>query len=211
VVGDLDGYRTSSMVLGTSKGGDFTAKQLVRWIDAYPPEQGLIPQIQNAPDTIIPVLIKNFMRNELFLKQADSAKVDLSDQEKSQIRAEFRTLVLNAWTQLGVAPNQLADSGKTPDARQTIAAARVNKFIENMLVNDGPFVQVARSLDLMLRTRFPGSKIVDAGVDRALEAAQKLRGSADSTRAANRPASAVPMPGSAPGAAAPAPTPAPKP
>ena len=210
VVGDLDGFRTSSIVLGTSKRGDFTAKQLVRWIDAYPPEQGLIPQIQNAPDTLIPTLIKNFMRNELFLAQADSAKVDLTDQEKSQIRAEFRTLVINAWTQLGVAPNQLSDSGKTPAAREKIAAARVNRFLESMLVSDGAFVPIARSTDLMLRMRFPGAKIVDAGVDRALEAAQKLRGSSDSTRAANRPASAVPMPGAPQAPVGPAPAPATK-
>ena len=206
VVGDLDGYRSSAMVIATSKKGDFTARQLVRWIDAYPPEQGLIPQIQNAPDTVIPTLIKNFMRNELFLKQADSAKVDLTDTEKGQIRAEFRTLVINAWTQLGVAPNQLADSAKTVAAREGIATARVNKFLENMLVSDGAFVPIARSMDLMLRMRYAGAKLVDAGVDRALEAAQKLRGSADSTRAANRPASAVPMPGSA---QVPAATPAP--
>jgi hypothetical protein len=213
IVADVDSYRTSTMVLGSSKRGDFTARQLVRWIDAYPPEQGLIPQIQNAPDTVIPVLIKNFIRNELFLAQADSAKVDLTDQEKSQIRAEFRTLVINSWTQLGVAPNQLADSGKTPAARETIASARVNTFLDNMLVRDGAFVPVARSLDLLLRMRYPGAKIYDAGVDRALEAAMKLRGSADSTRAANVPASAVPMPGApqapvgpmpAPGPAAPA-------
>lgn len=202
VVGDLDTYRTSSMVLGTSKRGDFTARQLVRWIDAYPPEQGLIPQIQNAADTVVPTLIKNFMRNELFLAQADSAKVDLSDQEKSQIRAEFRTLVINSWTQLGVAPNQLADSGATPAAREVVAVGRVNRFLESMLTKDGAFVPIARSMDLMLRMRFPGAKIVDAGVDRALEAAQKLRGTADSTRAAGTPQSAVPMPGApAPGGA----------
>ena len=209
IVGDLDTYRTSSAVLGTSKRGDFTARQLVRWIDAYPPEQGLIPQIQNAPDTIIPTLIKNFMRNELFLAQADSAKVDLSDQEKSQIRAEFRTLVINSWTQLGVAPGQLSDSAKTVAEREKLAYGRVSTFLENMLVSDGAFVPIARSMDLMLRMRFPGAKIVDAGVDRALEAAQKLRGSADSTRAANRPASAVPMPGAQPAPVGPAPQTAP--
>jgi hypothetical protein len=217
VVGKLDEYRTSGMVLGTTKKGDFTARQLVRWIDAYPPESGLNAQIQNAPDTVIPTLIKNFIRNELFLKQADSAKVDLTEQEKSQIRAEFRTLIINSWTQLGVAPNQLTDSGKTPEARQTIATNRVNAFLENMLVRDGAFVPIARSMDLMLRMKYPGAKIVDAGVDRALEAAQKTRGAADSTRAANRPASAVPMPGeSQPGPdralqTVPAQPPAPKP
>ncbi len=210
VVGDLDGYRTSKMVIGSSKRGDFTASQLVRWIDAYPPEQGLVPQIQNAPDTIIPTLIKNFMRNELFLAQADSAKVDLSDQEKSQIRAEFRTLVINSWTQLGVAPGQLSDSAKTVAEREKLAYGRVSTFLENMLVKDGAFVPIARSMDLMLRMRFPGAKIVDAGVERALEAATKLRGSADSTRAANQPASAVPMPGSSP-ARPPTPAPAAKP
>ncbi len=209
VVGKMDEFRTSNMVLGTTKNGNFTARQLVRWIDAYPPESGLNSQIQNAPDTVIPTLIKNFIRNELFLKQADSAKVDLSEQEKSQIRAEFRTLIINSWTQLGVAPNQLTDSGKTPAARETIAVNRVNSFLENMLVRDGAFVPIARSMDLMLRMKYPGAKIVDAGVDRALEAAQKTRGAADSTRAANRPASAVPMPGESPppaGGAPPAPT-----
>jgi PPIC-type PPIASE domain len=210
VVAKMDDYRTSNMVLGTTKAGDFTARQLVRWIDAYPPESGLNSQIQNAPDTVIPTLIKNFIRNELFLKQADSAKVDLTDQEKAQIRAEFRTLIINSWTQLGVAPNQLTDSGKTPAARETIAVNRVNAFLENMLVRDGAFVPIARSMDLMLRMKYPGAKIVDAGVDRALEAAQKTRGAADSTRAANRPASAVPMPGESPGAA-PAPPSAPAP
>ncbi|MCC7055527.1 MAG: peptidyl-prolyl cis-trans isomerase [Gemmatimonadaceae bacterium] len=208
IVGDLDSYRGSNMVIGSSKRGDFTARQLVRWIDAYPPEQGLVAQIQNAPDTIIPTLVKNFMRNELFLAQADSAKVDLTEQEKSQIRAEFRTLVINSWTQLGVAPNQLTDSAKTPETREALAVGRVNTFLENMLVKDGAFVPIARSMDLMLRMKYPGAKIVDAGVDRALEAAQKLRGSADSTRAANRPASAVPMPGEAPAGALPAPAPA---
>ena len=201
IVSDLDGFRTSTMVLGTSKRGDFTARQLVRWIDAYPPEQGLTSQIQNAPDTIIPTLIKNFMRNELFLAQADSAKVDLTPQEKDQIRAEFRTLVINSWTQLGVAPNQLADSGKTPAAREGIATARVNTFLENMLLRDGAFVPIARSMDLMLRMRYPGAKIIDAGIDRALESATKIRGTADSTKAATTPGSAVPMPGEAPGAA----------
>ena len=42
-----------------------------------------------------------------------------------------------------------------------------------------------------------------AGIDRAVERAQKIRTVADSTRAANQPKSAVPLPGAGPGAAAP--------
>jgi hypothetical protein len=54
------------------------------------------------------------------------------------------------------------------------------------------------------------SKVNAAGIDRAVERAQKLRTVADSTKAANQPKSAVPLPGAAgpaggaPGAQAPA-------
>jgi hypothetical protein len=58
-------------------------------------------------------------------------------------------------------------------------------------------------------------KLNTAGVDRAVERAQKVRVVADSTRAANQPKSAVPLPGTpgAPGQAQPpaAGTPAPAP
>ena len=46
-------------------------------------------------------------------------------------------------------------------------------------------------------------KVNAAGVDRAVERAQKIRVTADSSRAANQPKSAVPLPGA--GGAAPAP------
>jgi hypothetical protein len=54
-------------------------------------------------------------------------------------------------------------------------------------------------------------KINAAGIDRALERAQRIRAVADSTKAAQQPQSAVPLPGQ-PGAATPTtPSPAPAP
>lgn len=194
VAADPDAFRDSKMVIGNTKRGDFTAAQLSRWLSAYPPEQGLQQQIANAPDTATISLVKNFIRNELFLAQADSAKVDLTAQEREAIRSEFRTMVLNSWTQLGVSPSALADSAKTPEARATLAAKRVDAFLDNMIVKDGQFLPIARSLDQMLKLRYPGAKIVDAGIDRALEAATKLRATADSIAKAGQPASAVPVP-----------------
>ena len=50
------------------------------------------------------------------------------------------------------------------------------------------------------------AKVSDAGVDRALERAQKIRAAADSTRASQQPPSQVPMPqGPMPQQAPPAP------
>jgi hypothetical protein len=50
----------------------------------------------------------------------------------------------------------------------------------------------------MLREKYD-YKVNDAGIDRALERATRIRAVADSTRASQQPPSAVPMPG-APGA-----------
>jgi parvulin-like peptidyl-prolyl isomerase len=200
IVADVDAYTDSKMVLATMKGGDFTAQQLVRWVGAYPPEQNLQSQIANAPDTVIPNLVRNFVRNELFLRQADSAKIALTPQETEGYRKELRDFMASAWGTLGVAPAMLPDSIRkaTPEARQRFVAARINTFVDNMLTKDGLFVQVPRPLTQLLRAKYPGAKVFDPGLDKALEAATKARTSADSARNANAPPSAAPVPGAPP-------------
>jgi hypothetical protein len=64
-------------------------------------------------------------------------------------------------------------------------------------------VNIPEPVSSALRKKYE-SRVVAAGIERALERAAKIRQVADSTRAAQQPASAVPMPG-APGAAPAAP------
>jgi hypothetical protein len=62
---------------------------------------------------------------------------------------------------------------------------------------------VPSPLQIVLMNKYD-SKVNAAGIDRAVERAQKIRVVADSTRAANQPKSAVPLPGAAgPAAGAP--------
>ncbi len=200
IVADIDAYTDSKMVLATTKGGDFTAAQMVRWVSAYPPEQSLQSQIANAPDTVIPNLVRNFVRNELFLRQADSAKIALTAEEMSSYRNELRDFVRSSWGTLGVAPEMLPDSVKkaTPEARQQFVARRIDTFLANMLTKDGMFVQIPRPLSQLLRAKYTGAKVYDAGLDKALEGATKARTSADSARNAAAPPSAAPVPGAPP-------------
>ena len=120
-------------------------------------------------------------------------------------------MVANTWSGLNIAPNRLADSAKTVAERERLAAARVDNYLDRLLTKDDQFIPVQPTLEAALHSKYD-YKVNPAGVDRALERAQRIRAVADSTKAAQQPQTAVPMPGqpSQPGAPTPkAPAPAP--
>jgi hypothetical protein len=102
---------------------------------------------------------------------------------------------------LNLSPVMLRDSAPTPAARVDFAMARVNDYLEKVLHGRARFFPVPPFLAETLRDRAHWT-VDEAGVRRALERAQELRG--DSTRAQgapNGPQNAprmVPAPGPAP-------------
>lgn len=189
IVADLSRYADSTMVLATTKGGDFTAAKLVRWVNAYPPEHAMRSRLANAPDTLVPKVVRDLVRNELFLRQADSAGVELTPEETAGYRTELRNFVLSAWGTLGIASQMLPDSVRqlAPAGRETFMAQRIDAFIANMIAKQGLVVQIPRPLRQLLRSRYPGSEVFRAGIEAALDGAAKVRASSDSARNANTP------------------------
>lgn len=220
---DLDAHRDDKTVVATSTAGDFTVARLVKYINAFPPQANIAAQLQSAPDTLLPRFVRSIVGKDLFLRQADSAKVALDTSETNELRRSFAALVLNIWNGLGVTPQALADSAKSAPAQQQLASTRVENYLDRALKQQAQFIQVPKPLEEALRTKYE-SKINDAGIDRAIERAAKVRATLDSTRNAARPPSAVPLPpaGSSqpqrqapqqtpqPTPPAPAPTPTPK-
>jgi hypothetical protein len=203
-----DAHRDDKTVIATSVMGDFTAARAARWITAYPNPQQLRQQIQQAPDSALPGFVKSIVQNDLLLRQADSAKVTLDSAETNEIRRAFVGMVANTWSGLNISPNRLADSAKTVAERERLAAARVDDYMDRLLTKDEQFVPIQPTLESALHAKYD-YKVNAAGIDRALERAQRIRAVADSTKAAQQPPSAVPLPGQ-PGAAPAAPvTPAP--
>ena len=202
-----DAHRDDKTVIATSIYGDFTASRAGKWITAFPNPQQLRQQIQQAPDSALPEFVKAIVRNDLMLRQADSAKIALDTTETNEIRRAFVSMVANTWSGLNISPNRLADSAKTVAERERLAAARVNDYMDRLLTKDEQFVPIQPTLESALHAKYD-YKVNTAGIDRALERAQRIRTVADSTKAAQQPPSAVPLPGQ-PGAtpAAPAPTP----
>ena len=189
---DLDGHANDKTVVATSKKGDFTMGSLVRYINALPPQAQIATQLQSAPDSVIPMFVKSMVAKDLFLKQADSAKVQMDTAAVAQMKQEYKNAVTTAWTALSL--NTLGDSAKSESDRQRLASTRIEAYLDRLMVQQAQFVPVPKPIEVAARSKYE-YKLVDAGLERAVERATRVRATLDSTRAAQQPASAVPLPG----------------
>jgi hypothetical protein len=189
---DPDAYRRDNTVLATSAAGKFTTARLVGWLETLPPNARVLDQIKQMPDSMVTQLIKRYALNELVLRQADSAKIQVDPAQLAQLHASFTNAVRNAWAQLGVAPTSLQDSAKSEGDREKLSAKRIDAYFARMIQEQAPFVPVPTPVSNILRSKYKYS-LNDAGFDRTVEEASKIRNSADSARTAAQPPTAVPL------------------
>ena len=194
---DPDAYRRDNTVLATSTAGKFTTARLVGWLETLPPQARVLDQIRNSPDSALVQLVRNFVKNELVLKQADSAKVTIDPAELTQLHSQFANAVQTGSAQLGVSSKALQDSAKTENDREKLAARRIDDYFGKMIEEQAPFVPVPTPVSNILREKYKYA-LNDAGFDRAVQEAAKIRSSGDSARKAQQPATAVPLNPAAP-------------
>jgi hypothetical protein len=189
---DPDAYRHDNTVLATSTAGKFTSARLVGWLETLPPQARVLDQIKQSPDSLLVQLVRNFVKNELVLKQADSAGIKVDSAELNQIHSSFLNAVHTDWAQLGITPQSLSDSAKSDGEREKLVAHRIDDYFTRMVQEAAPFVSVPTPLSNVLRAKYNYS-FNDAGVDRAVQEAARIRSSADSARSAAQPPTAVPL------------------
>ena len=134
---------------------------------------------------------------QVLLARADSAKVQIPQPDRDNMYSQVGQLVTNIWQAIGVDPKQLADSAKSTAEKERLAASRADAYLDKMMAGQAQPISPPLPLRKMLDAKYEAS-VNSAGLDRALERAQKVRSSADSARTANQPKSEIPMPG-APG------------
>lgn len=196
-------HHTDHATLATFNGGELTVADFLSWIETAPPNQQILQRIPDAPDSILKPFVRQLAVQQVLLKRANDAKVDLTPQERTGMYSELHQLVTTVWQSLNIDPKSLADSAKSTAERERLAAARVDNYLDRMLAGQAQLLTVPGPLKKILDTKYEAT-INDAGLDRAFERAQHVRASADSAKAANQPKSQVPIPGmGAPGGAAP--------
>jgi hypothetical protein len=188
-------HMSDGTVIATSKAGNFTASRLARWISAYPPQQRAMMrgQAAQAPDSVLREFTRaQFIRGELLLAQADSAKVELTPDELTDARNQFSQLVHRVWTELKISPPVLADSAQAPAQRERVASEMIETYMDQLVLDKVPYVEVPMPLSEVLREKYDHN-VNRAGIARSLERAVRVRAVMDSTRAAQQPPSQVPL------------------
>lgn len=196
---DVGAHRRSDDVMATFRGGSLNVGEFVRWVESMNPQMRIWQQIPEAPDSVLQQFVRSVARNEVLLMRADSAGIRLTDEERSQLRSDFRGLIASLWQQLGVSPQSLADSARSQPERERLAASRAEAVLDRIMAGQTAPVSVPVPLQMVLAEKYT-SRIQPAGVDRAVERGRSLRASADSARAASQPPpqSQVPLPAPAP-------------
>ncbi|MEO6525319.1 MAG: peptidylprolyl isomerase [Gemmatimonadaceae bacterium] len=207
--------RNDKTVVATFSGGDLTVGRLALVLLSAPQSGRIAQQIQSAPDSLVRQYVTNMAQREVLVKRADSAKMGPTPEEVTGLHRDFVQAVAMTWKALGIDPTSLADSAKTPAERERLAASRIEAYLDKIMAGEVQPVPVPSPLQIVLMNKFD-AKVNAAGIDRAVERAQRVRVVADSTRAANQPKSAVPLPGGggmgqAPQGAAPGQVPLPSP
>jgi peptidyl-prolyl cis-trans isomerase D len=193
VVENPTNHRSDKTVLATSRLGKFTAADLARWMETFPPQAQVAERVKQAPDSLMPLFVKNFVRNELVLHAADSAKLGPSAQQLADARKMFMTSVTNAWTALNVDPKSLEAAAKSKADREKLAAQRVEDYVTKLLKQQAQYVDVTVPVQNVLRDKYDYS-INQEALDQVLLEAAKVRLATDSTSKAGQPPTVVPMP-----------------
>jgi hypothetical protein len=206
---DMASASRSSKVVATYKGGDLRVSDMHRWLASYPTQT--LNQIQEAPDSLVDNLVKFVIQNELLLKQADSAGVNLTPQMRDNLVNQMKSQIQDVRAASGLDVPELADSAKTSSTdRKRIAGEKIDDYFKRLTTNQAQFRPVPPTLSAELRAS-GDYKIYDAGIAKVVElvtTAQKK----DTT--AQRPPQAPglqPAPGGppTPGGQNPAPSPPP--
>lgn len=182
-------------VLATWNGGKLTAGRLARWVQGIPPQAGVAQRIMSAPDTVIPTFVMNFVRNELILAEAEKHNIKPKAEELNALRRNFHAEVTATSAMLGLDPKSLTDTSKAKGTgeRERIAAQRAEQYVANLMQQRAQYVPIAAPISHVLRKKYD-YEVNDAGIDRALQQAQKNRARADSVSRSATPQSSVPMP-----------------
>jgi hypothetical protein len=189
----------SAKPLAQYTGGALTTKDFVRWINALPPQYSA--RLQSADDATLRQFAQALAENALLLRDAEAAGIKVTPEEWSDLSTRYRAHLDSLVADMGLNAKELTDAGVPLNQRQSLAASKVESYLDRL--NDGKsrLRQLPYALATVLRSRLP-FRLDDAGIARGLEIAKE--------RTAARQDSAG-RPSLPPGTMRPAPGPAPIP
>jgi hypothetical protein len=198
IVKDLEGARKNSARLATYKGGAFTSKDFARWMEALPP--GAARQVEMQPDSVLNGFVDGLVQNTLVVRQMDSAKLALPETERQALELAYRATTDQLAASIGLGDGFVADTTKPVAERLDSAYAKVDVFMERLMLGQAQFRPLPGSLTGYLREHGK-YRVNRAGLTRVTElvtAKQKADSAANAQAAPAQPGPVQPAPGGPP-------------
>lgn len=165
--------RQDGRALAHYRDGTFRVKDLARWLLVLDPND--VRGIASASEAQLTQFVRLLAQRDMLLQQADAAGVGLTSDDWRQVRAEHDSSLARLEGLLGLTPEILRDSAATPAARVQLAMAHVDGYVDRAVTQGvAPFYPVPPFLAGALRQDEQWS-LNEAGIARALEAAQAIR------------------------------------
>src|SRR5215218_6702705 len=193
---DPDKARRSNKKLATFRGGALTVSEFMQWMQALPPQYAT--QLRQANDTMLTQFAKVLTQNVILLRQADSAKIQVTPAEWKELAAGYRAQVDTLRTEMGLDTAALWDSTASAADRQKVAATKVDQYFDRLLSGKSRLRPLPSALATLLRDQ-SNYRVYEAGLNRAVELAQAERAKTDTSRAKNGPMQPAPGPAPIPG------------
>jgi hypothetical protein len=185
---DLEGSRKSSKQLVAFKSGSFSVGDFTRWMEALPP--GATRQVSTQTDSVLNSFVEGLAQNSLVIRQMDSAKVPLPVANWQALQLGYRATIDQTVALMGITDSAIADTAKPKAARLDSATARVEAFLNQLVVGQVQFRPLPPPLVAYLREN-ARYRINRAGLTRATElVTAKIK--ADSTAAGAQGGAAAP-------------------
>lgn len=191
---DPDESRKSQKKLVTFKGGELTVGEFMRWIRALPPQYAA--QIKQSDDTLLTRFARVLSQNLLLLRQADSAKINVTATEWNGLAAGYRSQVDSLRMEMGLDTAALWDSTVALADRNKVAAGKVDQYFERLVSGKSRLRPMPPGLAALLREHAT-YRLHDGGINRAVELAETERKKTDTTKAG--PLQPAPGPAPIPG------------
>lgn len=163
--------RSSGKQLTTFKGGGLTEGEFLKWVRALPPQY--MTQLKVANDSMVSQFARVLSLNLLLLKQADSAKVQLTSPEWTGLYGRYNASIDSLRSDMGFAA--------TDSAGKREVNGKVDQYFDRLLSGQVRLRPMPSTLGTVLRER--GQYRIDqAGVARGLDLALAQQAKADSGR-----------------------------
>ncbi len=157
-------------LIGTYRGGRFTTGDFVRWLQALPVPVHM--QVSSASDQQLRDLALSLMRNEVLVREARDAGMELGAEDYAQFREALREDIEEVRGAMGL---DSALAGVTdPAERRRVAAQAVTAYLFALVERTRRTVTIPPFLAHKLRDESRW-QVSSRGIDLALERAEETR------------------------------------